>query len=143
MKKSQAEKIPTVAQSMVQAESFWGISRNVMKIAKAKGCPAFIEHRVHRDPLLKWIEENPDAVTKGEGTTELAELKRQKTQAEVELLRVKIDMQKRDLIPMAEARAEWSRAMSILQEEFKNLMEPDHYRVACERAKSRCGEVLP
>jgi hypothetical protein len=111
-------------------------------VAKASGCPAFIEHRIHRDALLKWLTENPDAATKGEAISDAAELKRQKLQAEVDLLRVKIDMQKRTLIPMDEAKSEWARALAIGQEEAKNLMEPDVYRVFCERWKSRCGEVL-
>jgi hypothetical protein len=142
-KGSATPKIPDTAQSMSQAASIWGIPKNILRVAKASGCPAFVEHRIHRDALLKWLDENPDTATKGETISDASELKRQKLQAEVELLRVKIDMQKRDLITMAEARAEWSRALSIGQEEAKNLMESDVYRVFCERWKSRCGEVLP
>ena len=142
-KGSATPKIPDTAQSMSQAESIWGIPKNILRVAKASGCPAFVEHRIHRDALLKWLDENPDTATKGETISDASELKRQKLQAEVDLLRVKIDMQKRDLITMAEARAEWSRALSIGQEEAKNLMESDVYRVFCERWKSRCGEVLP
>ena len=134
---------PEYVESMKTGSARWGIPVAVMKIAKAAGCDAFAGSRIKRPELEKWIAENPKATEEGEMVATEAELKRRKLQNEVTLGDVKIDIAKRNLITMAEARAEWSRAMSILQEEFKNLMEPDHYRVACERAKSRCGEVLP
>ena len=136
------EKIPEVAQSIKQANAFWGIDENTMKVAKAAGCPAFIQHRVHRDSLLKWLEENPDAAGKGRGLTDAAELKRQKTEAEVQLLRAKISREKKETIPLIDAKSEWARAMSICQEEAKGLMEKDHYRVWCERIKTRIGNIL-
>jgi hypothetical protein len=136
------EKIPDVAQSMKQAEAFWGISFSTLKIAKSAGCPAFIQHRVYREPLLKWLEENPDSAGKGEAITDAAELKRQKTEAEVKLLRAKIAREERETIPLVDAKEEWARAASIVQEEAKQLMERDHYRVFVERCKTRIGELL-
>ena len=127
---------------MAQAESLWGISKAAMRIAKAAGCPAFVEHRIHRDPLIEWLEKNPDAAGKGEALTDAAELKRQKTEAEVKLLRAKIAREERETIPLSEAKDEWARAASIVQEEAKNLMEKDHYRVFVERCKTRIGEIL-
>jgi hypothetical protein len=140
--KEEKSKIPDVAQSMKQAEAFWGISVSTMRIAKAAGCPAFVQHRIHRDALVEWLEKNPTAVGKGEALTDAAELKRQKTEAEVRLLRAKISREERETIPLAEAKAEWGRAASIVQEEAKQLMEKDHYRVFVERCKSRIGEIL-
>ena len=140
MKKS--ETIPEVAQSIKQASAFWGISANVMRIAKSAGCPAFVQHRVHREPLLKWLEENPESAGKGEALTDAAELKRQKTEAEVKLLRAKIAREERETIPLEEAKSEWARALSIIQEESKQLMEKDHYRIFIERCKSRIGNIL-
>lgn len=137
-----AKEIPDVAQSMKQAEAFWGISISAMKIAKAAGCPAFVQHRIHRDELVAWLEKNPDTDKKGEALTDAAELKRQKTEAEVKLLRAKIAREERETIPLDEAKAEWARAASIVQEEAKNLMEPTHYRVFTERCKTRIGNLL-
>jgi hypothetical protein len=113
-----------------------------MKIAKAAGCPAFVQHRIHRDELVTWLEENPDAAGQGEKLTDAAELKRQKTEAEVKLLRAKIAREERETIPLADAKTEWARAASIVQEEAKNLMEPDHFRVFTERCKTRIGNLL-
>ena len=144
-KKATAEKspqIPDVAQSMKQAEAFWGISTATMKIAKAAGCPAFIQHRIHRDDLIKWLERNPDSVGKGEALTDAAELKRQKTEAEVKLLRAKIAREERETIPLSEAVEAWGAAVAVFQEEAKGLMEKDHYRVWCERCKTRIGNIL-
>lgn len=131
-----------VAQSMRQAESLWGISLPTLKIAKAAGCPAFVQSRVYRDDLLTWLEENPDKVGEGSGGDDHAELKRQKTKSEVELLRAKIDREKRVTVPLAEAREETARCIAIGMEEAKGFMEKDHYRVFCERWKSRNGEVM-
>lgn len=128
---------------MKQAESFWGISVAAMRVAKAKGCPAFVQHRIHRDPLIEWLEKNPDTAGEGADIKDHAELKRMKTQGEVELLRAKIDKEKRITIPLTEAREETQRCISIGMEEAKGFMEKDHYRVYCERWKSRVGEVMP
>jgi len=140
--KEKSQQIPNVAQSMKQAESLWGISKSTMVIAKAAGCPAFVEHRIHRDALVSWLEKNPDTAGKGEALTDAAELKRQKTEAEVKLLRAKIAREERETIPLSEAKSEWGRAASIVQEEAKNLMEKDHYRVFVERCKTRIGDIL-
>ena len=134
---------PDVAQSMAQAESLWGISKAAMRIAKAAGCPAFVEHRIHRDPLIEWLEKNPEAAGKGEALTDASELKRQKTEAEVKLLKAKLAREERETIPLSEAREAWARAAAIDAEEAKNLMERDHFRVWCERTKTRIGELIP
>lgn len=34
----------------------------VLKIAKQEGCPAFRSNRVYEAELLKWLEDNPDAI---------------------------------------------------------------------------------
>lgn len=141
-KSTKPPEIPDVAQSMKQAEAFWGISGSTLRIAKAAGCPAFVQHRIHRDALISWLEKNPDTAVKGESLTDAAELKRQKTEAEVKLLRAKIAREERETIPLAEAKAEWGRAASIVQEEAKALMEKDHYRVFVERCKTRIGNIL-
>ena len=134
--------IPEVAQSMKQAESFWGISANTLRVAKAAGCPAFVQHRIQREPLLKWLETNQDAVGKGEALTDANELKRQKVEAEVKLLRAKIAREERETIPLDEAKSEWGRASAIVQEEAKNLLSKDLYRVFVERCKTRIGNML-
>ena len=140
-KKNTAKEIPNVAQSMKQAESLWGISKSTMVIAKAAGCPAFVEHRIHRDALVTWLEKNPDAAGKGEALTDAAELKRQKTEAEVKLLRAKIAREERETIPLSEAMEAISMVISIDAEEAKGLMERDHYRVWCERTKTRISAI--
>jgi hypothetical protein len=131
-----------VATSMKQAVSLWGISLQVIKIAKAEGCSAFVGSKIYRDDLITWLEKNPSAAGKGEALADIAELKRQKTEAEVKLLRAKISREERETIPLEEAKMEWGRASAIVQEEAKNLMEKDHYRVFVDRCKSRIGNML-
>ena len=128
---------------MKQASSLWGISIGALKSAKAAGCPAFVQSKIYRDDLVKWLEENPSGAGEGADSDDHAELKRQKTKSEVELLRAKIDKEKRITVPLEEAREETQRCISIGMEEAKSFMEKDHYRVFCERWKSRNGEVMP
>lgn len=142
MKRKPTTEESHVAMSMVQAESLWGISKSTLRIAKAAGCPAFVQSKIYRDDLMAWLEKNTDAAGKGEALTDAAELKRQKTEAEVKLLRAKISREERETIPLSDAKAEWGRAASIVQEEAKNLMEKDHYRVFVERCKTRIGNLL-
>ena len=130
------------ATSMKQAASLWGISLQVIKIAKSEGCPAFVGSRIHRDDLISWLEKNPSAAGKGEALNDIAELKRQKLEEEVTLLRSKIAREDRVTIPLEEAKMEWGRASAIVQEEAKNLMEKTHYRIFIERCKSRIGNML-
>jgi len=128
--------------SMSQAEALWGISKSTLRVAKAAGCPAFVQSKIYRDDLLKWLEKNPEATGKGEALTDANELKRQKVEAEVKLLRAKIAREERETIPLDEAKAEWGRASSIVQEEAKNLLSKDLYRVFVERCKTRIGNML-
>ena len=129
-------------ESMKAGAAKWGIPVHVMKIAKAAGCPAFSGSRIRRAELEAWLDENPKARGEGEMAATEAELKRRKLQNDVSLGDVKNDKEKRNTIPLAEAKAEWGRAASIVQEEANQLMERDHYRVFVERCKSRIGEIL-
>lgn len=144
-KKQPAEQ--KIAMNMKQAEVVFGVSKAVQKLAKENGCTAFKAQRVHRDPLLQWVKDNPQLVAKAEAaandTRDHAELKRQKLAAEVTLLDAKVDSIARTTISRDEAKSEWARALAIIQEEAKSLMEPDPYRIFCERIKAKIGEVLP
>ena len=130
-----------VAQSIKQASALWGIPKATMLIAKNAGCRAFVQHRVHREPLLKWLVENPEASAEGDSKTSEAELKRKKLQNEVTLGELKIANENKKIIAREEAKAEWARALAIIQEEAKLLMEKDHYRVFIERTKAKIGEL--
>ena len=142
MNKKKAD-APEYVESMKVGSVRWGIPVAVMKIAKAAGCDAFCGSRIKRPELEKWLAENPAASNEGEMAATEAELKRRKLQNEVTLGDVKIAIAKRDLVPLDEARSDGARWIAIVQEEAKNLMEIDHYRVFCERVKSRIGTMIP
>jgi hypothetical protein len=131
-----------IAQSMKQAQAFWGVPVSVQKIAKAAGCEAFVEHRVHRDPLLAWIEDNPDSGKEGDDGSTTEELKRQKLREEVKILRLKAAREDGLSIAREDARNDWARALSAIQEEARNMItDDDRYRIFCERIKSRIGTM--
>lgn len=129
-----------VAQSMKQASAFWGIPVPVMKQAKADGCLAFVEHRIHRDELLKWIEANPNAGKTGGESSTIEELKRQKLLEEVALLKIKVAKENNSSIEKEQVKQEWARALSICQEEARSLInDDDKYRIFCERIRAKLG----
>jgi len=132
-----------VADSMRQAESLWKIPLTVMKVAKASGCPAFEKSRVHRAELERWLKKHPEVQASAKATTDAAELRRQKLQEEVLLIRAKNRRETRITIPMSEALAETARFIAIVQEEAKALLDPTAYRVFCTRIKTRTGEFNP
>jgi len=139
--------LPEVAENQKAAASAWGIPIAVIRAAKADGCQAFQGSRVRRDPLLEWIKKNSGASKQAEvadlAKADSSELKRLKLANEVELSGIKIDREKRTTIPRDEAKAEWARAVGIVEDEAKGLMEPDHYRIFIDRIKKRIGTVLP
>jgi hypothetical protein len=137
-----------VAPNQQAASSSWDVPLAVLKAAKAAGCPAFSPGgRINRTGFFAWLQthegEADHAVALDLAKADRQELDNEKIRAQIRLLRSRNERESRSLITMTEARAEWSRCIAIAQEEFKSLMEPDHYRVACVRWKSRCGEVLP
>jgi hypothetical protein len=134
------------SESMAQAESRWGISKEVQRIAKRAGCRAFAGSRIHRAELEKWIRDNPAkaraAEKQGQQKQVLAELQRQKLQAEVDLLNARIAREESDSIRRADAKAEWDRAHRIDCEEAQALLPPDHFAIYVARTASRIGVLF-
>jgi hypothetical protein len=130
-----------VAQSMKQAHAFWGIPISIMKAAKAAGCDAFVEHRVHRDELLQWVKNHPETGKSTDDGSSAEELKRKKLLNEVALLQIKVAREDETVIDCGVAKAEWARCMAIVQEEARNLInDDDKYRIFCERIQARIGQ---
>jgi hypothetical protein len=146
-KTSDLATVPEIAENQKSAAALWGIPVPVQKLAKSQGCNAFKSGRVHRKPLLEWVKqhagESEKAVALDLEKAERAELELERLRVQIRLLRSRNERENRTLITMEEARSEWARCIAIAQDEFRALMDPDHYRVACIRWKSRCGEVLP
>ena len=132
-----------IAQSMKQAQAFWDIPVSLMKIAKAAGCSAFVEHRIHRDELLQWIKDNPEAGKEGDDGSTMEQLKRKELIAKVQLLQLKCAKEDGTSIAKEDARQDWARALSVIQEEARNLInDDDRYRIFCERIKHGVGNLI-
>jgi hypothetical protein len=136
---------PQVCDSLRAAAGAWQIPISVLKASKASGCPAFVNGRIHREPLMQWLRDNRPKVDEAEkldiAKADRAALETERIRAQVRLLCAKADLQERLVILRTEAVAEWTRAMSIVQEEYRMLMEPDCYRIACQRARLRVGTL--
>lgn len=136
-----------VAANQKAASASWNVPLAVLKAAKAGGCKAFSPGgRIKRAEFFAWLRthegEAEQAVALDLAKADRQELENEKIRAQIRLLRSRDDRESRTVIPMEEAVAEWSRALSILESEYKSLMDPEHFRVAQTRAKSRIGEVL-
>ena len=129
---------------MKSAHALWGIPVAVLKRAKGEGCSAFRAQRIHRTPLLQWIKENPEAASGADAeNSSKAELEIRKLAAQVAQIELKVEKERGVLIKKGEAKDEWARAIAIVMEESKSLMDKEYFRVFADRIKSRIGEVLP
>lgn len=127
-----------VAGTLGQASSMWGIPLLLIKHARKAGCTAFRSNKVYRAELLEWLAKNPQAGVAASETME--ELKKQGQKLANEEKAIKVARAKRELVEWSLAKAEFDRALSILSEEAKGLMEPDVYRVWVTRSRDRVGD---
>ena len=137
-----------IAPNQKAASASWDVPIAVLRTAKAAGCKAFSPGgRIHRKDFFAWLEVNAaeaeQAVAVDLEKLEKSELEKEKIRAQIRLLNSRNERETRTVIPLAEAQSEWSRAAAIFQEEIRLLMDPQHYRVAVTRAKTRIGEMFP
>ena len=131
-----ADEIPDVALSHAAAQKLWGIPLSELARAKREGCPAFKGSRIYRDPLIDWLKANPLPQITGRGDSE-EELKNRKLKAIVETLEHKLAIQRGEFVGKLEVQEEWARAISIIQDEAKGLMQTDIYPVFIARIKAK------
>lgn len=136
-----------IAENQPAAAAAWNVPLPVLKLAKSQGCPAFKSGRVHRGEFFDWLKSHEadaeTAVAADLAKADKQELEKERLRAQITLLRSRNDREIRTTIPIEVAREETARALAILQEEFRQLMEPALYRAACIKARSRTGEVFP
>jgi len=134
------------APSMRAARTQWGISMPILKAAKAAGCPAFKSGRVNRVQLMRWVRANPRAVAEAEQATRqkagFDELRRQKLQAEVALLKSKHKRLIASYILIEVAREVWAECEAICFESAVDLLDLDMFRILKERCQSRLQAPL-
>ncbi len=151
-KKAKSEPKPTaaapleIAPNQKAASASWDVPLAVLKAAKAAGCIAFSPGgRINRQEFLAWLKtheaEAGQAVAMDLAKAEKAELEKEKLRAQIRLLRSKDDRETRTVIPIETAKAEWTRAVAIIQEEAALFMEKEAYHTFCVRVKSRIGEM--
>jgi hypothetical protein len=136
---------PEVCDSLRAAAGAWSIPIAALRLAKSSGCPGFVNGRVHRGPVMAWLRQNSDVAEQAAaGDLEKctrAELEFARLKAQTRLAISRADAADKLTIPRDEAKAEWARAVSIFEQEFSSLMEPDHYRIAISRCKARIGSL--
>jgi hypothetical protein len=148
MTTSKPNKPLAIAPNIKAAFASWGVPVAVLKAAKAQGCDAFSPGgRIDRAKFMQWLNDNSQAADTAVDIdlkkADKTELESERLRAQIVWQRLKNDRESKTTISRAEAVEAWARAMSILQEEFRQLMEPERYAIACERAKMRIAELLP
>ena len=133
--------IPNIADTMALAAAYWGIPKRVIRLAKEKGAPAFVAHRIHRAPLVKWLQENPDIAAQGEAQEGAADLKVKKLAAEVRILEGKIARENADVIPKGIVKDEWGRGVAIIFEEAKAFLNRDEYLAFTKACKAKIKTI--
>jgi len=127
---------------MRAAASLWKIPVAVQRVAKAAGCPAFKNNRVNRSDLEAWLKKNPGALREGRKAEQIAELRRQKLQEEVTLLRAKLHRESEEYIDVAEALYGTRRCWEIVKEETANHLSPELHRLFVRRVENRTGLIF-
>ena len=130
-----------IAQSIKSAASLWKIPVAVIRIAKAAGCKAFVGSRIRRTDLERWLAKNPEATRAGEEKAHESELRRRKLQNEVTLGNLRIANEEAKTIPRDVAKSEWARALAIVHDEAKVILEAGHYRIFIDRITLRIGSM--
>ena len=145
-RKTRTAKPQNIAESMRAAHELWGLSFTLMRAAKARGCPAFKSGRVNRVQLMRWVRANPRAVAEAEQATRqkagFDELRRQKLQAEVALLKSKHKRLIASYILIEVAREVWAECEAICFESAVDLLDLDMFRILKERCQSRLQAPL-
>lgn len=118
----------------------------VLQLAKSQGCGAFRSGRVYRAPLLAWLRAHAPEASQAQAvdlaTLTRAEVDLEKSRAQCRIFIIKANLLDETTILKDEAKAEYFRAIGIIEDEAKGLMESDHYRIFIDRCKSRIGEIL-
>lgn len=138
--------VPEIAESMKAAAVLWGVPLPALRAAKESGCQAFRGARVFRTPLFEWLQLNQDvageAVAVDVAKASKAELEVEKLRAQTTFCITKNLMLNRTIILRDEAKAEWARALGILESEYQQLMDPELFAIAQRRAQLRIRSVL-
>ena len=135
---------------MKTAASVWKLPIGEIRRAKDGGCTGFVGQKVYLDGLMAWLKANPPQSPKPVGgggdlaTADKEELERLKLIGQVSRLDIGIEADKHklavvreDFVSKVAVTDEWARAVSIIFEEAKGLMEKDIYPVFVARVKSK------
>jgi hypothetical protein len=88
---------------MEQCSGATGISKEMLKMAKARNCPGFIAHYVDWDLVGPWIKKNEELLKRWEGIP-LADLKKAKLQEEIENKRLDNQQMRGDILSPDEVK---------------------------------------
>jgi hypothetical protein len=113
----------TFYDSISQASVTLNISQEVLKAAKAAGCPNFKSSRVYVDGLKKWIADHAAAITPEQ---DKATLKDQKLREEVRKLKLANDVKEGKLVERSRVVASWQRASKAIVSALRQRLENEY-----------------
>ena len=130
------DEIPDFVLSHGAAKKIWKIPAAELSRAKRDGCGAFKGNRIYRDPLLEWLKKNPRPELSNDPDFEDA-LKNRKLLAVVEMLELKLSVEKGLVVKKDLVEQEWARLWFLIENEAKGLMEKSIFVVFVTRVKSQ------
>lgn len=106
-----------VFENLAAASHALDIHVSVLRIAKAKGCPAFAQgSRIREEYLVPWIAEHSEELKRSVEANEDLPLKGKKTLEEIRKLKIYNDVKEGKLIPRAEVIREHVRFEKAVRE---------------------------
>ena len=132
---------PVVADSITHAAALLGVDAATIRLAKSRGGDGFKGHRIDVEKLMTWLKANPEIAKESLAATvrkaSASDLATRKLQAATELLEERLKRERNEVVAKATVQDEWARAISIIEDEARSLMEPDVFPVFISRIKAK------
>ena len=134
------------ADSMFETARRWSIPVYIQRAAKAAGCPAFRNHRVHGEELLTWLAARPEVTRAADAARQLMRdmgaLQCEKLRVQIDLAKMRLGIDNGSLIPRVEAEERWAAAAAIVQEEAQVFLSRTEFAAFIQAIRARIQTII-
>jgi len=131
--------IPKEVASIAQAAKIWGIPKEEVSRARVKGgIDAFRNGRIQREPLVKWLAENPP----NEEDAEALDWKTRKLKGQALQVEMTVAKARGELIEKKTVERTWAKYFAIITEVFERHLDRIAYNAAIKEIKSKLPTEL-
>lgn len=127
------------------------IPLGVLREMKRLGCPGFVGSRVHENPVLQWLEENPQALTghEGEGSESLDSLKKDLLRQQIRKARESADAgaidnakKRSELVSRQDLEFAIPKCMAHAISIQRKHLPTDIFNLVCKETKEGFARIL-